>query len=630
MGLSYRDIGLKVGLEVHRQLNTSHKLFCDCPTDPIESGEKVEYVRRLREAQSELGEVDPAARFEARRARAVVYRADTGNVCLVEMDEEPPHQLNEEALRIALTFARMVGAHPVDEVHVMRKIVIDGSNTTGFQRTCIVATGGSVSIRGKEVPIQTITLEEDAARILEVREDSVVYDLSRLGVPLIEVSTAPVIESPEEALDAAASIGRLLRATQGVKRGIGSVRQDLNISISGGGLIEVKGVQELEEVPKVVEYEVRRLLHLDKVRSELKARGVRAADVLGETERDLTDLLSSSRSRLISSWVVKGGRVMGVRLPGFGGLLGGGDVRLGKELSDYAKAWTGIEGIIHSDELPGYGLTSEEVVAIRTALGAGERDGFAIAVGPERRCREALESVIERAAVATEELPEETRGAKTGGVTIYLRPRPGAARMYPETDVPPTRVTRELLERVEREMPPTLEELAADLGKRYGLSSQLAWELIDTEALEDFRKLLGTGVQPSFVASLLTETMKDLKRSGVRVELIDLQRLNDYLRLIAEGRTAKESAREVLGYLANNPNSSPLEAVQKLGLLAPRLEDVEREVEELVTRLAPKFQDKDPFGPLMGELMRLYRGKVDGAVLSRILREKLKERGVAR
>ncbi|MEN3047475.1 MAG: Glu-tRNA(Gln) amidotransferase subunit GatE [Candidatus Caldarchaeales archaeon] len=630
MSLDYREIGLRVGLEVHRQLNTRAKLFCGCPTEPVGNGERVEFVRRLREAQSELGEVDPAARFEARRARTIVYRADLGSVCLVEMDEEPPHGLNPEALKIALTFARMVGARPVDEVHVMRKIVIDGSNTTGFQRTCVIATGGSVRAGEKEVPIQTITLEEDAARIVEAREDSVVYDLSRLGVPLIEVSTAPVLETPEEVHRAALVIGRLLRATKGVKRGIGTVRQDLNVSIAGGGLVEVKGVQELEELPRVVEHEVRRMLHLQRVASELRARGVRPEDVINQRVIDVTELLGSSRSRLVSSWLSRGGRAMAVRLPGFGGLMGGGEVRLGRELSDYAKAWTGIEGILHSDELPGYGISQEEVSAVRSALGAGEMDGFALAVGPEARSRGALEAVLERAAAALDGAPSETRGAKAGGVTVYLRPRPGAARMYPETDVPPTRVTRAMLEEIERNLPPTLEQVAAELASRYGLSTQLAWELIDSEALEDFGYLVTSGVQPSFVASLLTETMKDLRRSGVNVDAVDVRRLRGYLELIAEGRTAKESAREVIAFLAGNPDASPLDAVRSLGLLAPGMDEVEREVERLVEELAPKFSGKDPFGPLMGELMKRYRGRVDGAVLSRVLRDKLREKGLAR
>ncbi len=623
MGLDYREVGLKVGLEIHRQLDTRTKLFCDCPTDPKPTGRTIEFVRRLREAQSELGEVDPAARFEMRRARTIVYRADLGSVCLVEMDEEPPHELNGEALRAALTFAAMVGARPVDEIHVMRKIVIDGSNTTGFQRTCVVAVGGSVTVGGKVVPIQTITIEEDAARLVEQRDGTVVYDLSRLGIPLIEVSTAPVIEEPREAYEVALAIGRLLRATGKVKRGIGTVRQDLNVSIAGSGLVEVKGVQELEDLPKVIDYEVRRLLHLERIRDELRSRGVRPEAVRSERVRDLTHLFASSRSRLISGALSRGWRVMGVRLPGFAGLLGGGDVRFGKELSDYAKAWAGVQGILHSDELPGYGITQDEVSAVRRELGCGDGDAFVLVTGPEQKCIEALEAVLERSSVATEAIPDETRGARPDGTTQYLRPRPGSARMYPETDVPPVRVSRELLEEIARSLPRPLEELAGELSRKYGLSRQLAWELIDGELVEDFLSLVSTGVAPSFIASLLTEVTKDLRRQGVRVENVKTDAIRRYLELVAEGRTAKESARDVLVYLAGNPGSSVEEALESLGLLAPPLEEVERTVDELVREMLPKLGGRDPFGPIMGELMKRYRGRVDGAVLSRLLRERL-------
>ena len=148
--------------------------------------------------------------------------------------------------------------------------MIDGSNTTGFQRTCVIALGGEIAVDGKKIPIQTITIEEDAARIIERKPHEIHYDLRRLGIPLIEVSTAPVINSPKEAYRIAYAIGRLLRATGKVKRGIGTVRQDLNISINGGALIEIKGVQELDLLPKVVELEVIRQLHLLKIRDELK------------------------------------------------------------------------------------------------------------------------------------------------------------------------------------------------------------------------------------------------------------------------------------------------------------------------------------------------------------------------
>ncbi|MEM1791888.1 MAG: Glu-tRNA(Gln) amidotransferase subunit GatE, partial [Nitrososphaerota archaeon] len=315
----YSSIRLKVGLEVHRQLDTKKKLFCDCPTESTEDGESITFIRRLREVQSELGTVDAAAMFESRKRKTIVYHANLKNVCLVEMDEEPPHNLNPEALEVALTVALLLNSKPVDEVHVMRKIVIDGSNTTGFQRTCIVAIGGQIKVKNKTIPIQTITLEEDAARIIEVRKDEVHYDLSRLGIPLIEISTEPVIESPEEAMEAAYVIGRTLRATGKVKRGIGTIRQDLNISIKDGAPVEIKGVQELELIQKVVENEVKRQLHLLRIKEELLKRGVKKEDIWNTKHVDVTHVFSKTSSKIIKRQLDAGGVVYAIVLKGFAG-----------------------------------------------------------------------------------------------------------------------------------------------------------------------------------------------------------------------------------------------------------------------------------------------------------------------
>jgi len=266
---------LKVGLEVHRQLDTEHKLFCDCPTLLSDDPPTLAFVRRLRPTQSELGQLDPAALFEFHKGKQITYEADAETTCLVELDEEPPHLLNQEALEVALTISLLLNARPLDEIHVMRKIVIDGSTTTGFQRTCVIALNGKLAVDGKEVPVQQVTLEEDAGRKTGETRDSVVFRLDRLCVPLIEVSTGPVIASPEEAGRTALAVGRILRATKRVKRGLGSVRQDLNISIKNGALVEIKGVQELELVSKVVEYEVQRQLALLTIRDELRQRNAK-------------------------------------------------------------------------------------------------------------------------------------------------------------------------------------------------------------------------------------------------------------------------------------------------------------------------------------------------------------------
>ncbi|RLE48773.1 MAG: Glu-tRNA(Gln) amidotransferase GatDE subunit E, partial [Candidatus Methanomethylicota archaeon] len=239
--LDYRSLGLRVGLEIHQQLNTKHKLFCECPTSMRDESPHYEVQRKLRPTQSELGEIDIAAQFEFKKGKWFIYEGYEDSVCLVELDEEPPHPLNQEALDVALQVALMLNMTPVDEVHVMRKIVIDGSNTCGFQRTARVAMNGWIDDEEGRVRILTLSLEEDAARKIIEDDKSIRYRLDRLGIPLIEIATGPDIHSPEQAKRVALRIGQLLRATRKVKRGIGTIRQDLNISISGGARIEVKG-----------------------------------------------------------------------------------------------------------------------------------------------------------------------------------------------------------------------------------------------------------------------------------------------------------------------------------------------------------------------------------------------------
>src|SRR2546425_6754441 len=239
--MDYKALGLKCGLEVHQQLDT-HKLFCEDLSRLSELTEGT-FVRRLRPTQSELGEVDAAAVEEARRRLAFVYQI-TDNTCLVEADEEPPHEANREALETALLVSLMFHAEPVREVHFMRKLVIDGSNTTGFQRSALIAVDGGIDVDGKRIGIPTILLEEDAARKVSEEEGEVVYRLDRLGIPLVEIATTPDIASPEEAAKVAFGIGSWLRATRRGLRGVGTIRGGLNVSILGRGPVEIQGLPQ--------------------------------------------------------------------------------------------------------------------------------------------------------------------------------------------------------------------------------------------------------------------------------------------------------------------------------------------------------------------------------------------------
>ncbi|HDO20572.1 MAG TPA: Glu-tRNA(Gln) amidotransferase subunit GatE, partial [Candidatus Bathyarchaeota archaeon] len=348
----YVNMGLRVGLEIHQQLNTEHKLFCKCPTILKDEKPQIIIERKLRPTQSELGEIDPAALFEYRRGRKYIYEVYEDATCLVELDEEPPHELNPEALEIALKIALMLKAKPVDEVHVMRKIVIDGSNTTGFQRTAIIALDGEIEDEEGNIEVKTICLEEEAARKIEEKEDKVVYRLDRLGIPLIEIATTPNIKTPSQAKRVALKIGQIMRATGKVKRGIGTIRQDLNISIRDGARVEIKGVQELNLIPKIIENEVQRQRELLKIRDELVRRGLKSEEIKNEFI-DVTDIFKETESKIILRKLRNGGRVYALKLPKFKGLLGWEiqpNRRLATEMSERAKFWARVGGIIHTDE----------------------------------------------------------------------------------------------------------------------------------------------------------------------------------------------------------------------------------------------------------------------------------------
>ncbi|HHH84004.1 MAG TPA: Glu-tRNA(Gln) amidotransferase subunit GatE, partial [Thermoplasmatales archaeon] len=388
--MDYRKLGFKAGLEVHQQLDT-HKLFCKCPsvlTDEFDYS----FERELVPTRSELGGMDKAALAEAGKKKRFIYMASSLSTCLVEADEEPPHEANQEAIDICLEAALMLNAKIVDELHFMRKIVIDGSTTSGFQRTALVALGGKVG----KISIETICLEEDAARRIGEEGNAVKYALDRLGIPLVEITTAPEIESPEEAEEVALAIGKILRATKKVKRGIGTIRQDLNVSIKGGNRVEIKGVQELRSISRILKNEVERQLEMVEVKKLLRQRTTK--DEIEKAEiADVSSIFANTKSEVIR----KGkGTVMAARLPGFEGVIGGvrdKKNRLGKEFAAAAEAAGG--GIMHSDELPNYGISEEEVEMVREKIGCRNMDAFVISSGEKKVARTCIEAVITRAAM---------------------------------------------------------------------------------------------------------------------------------------------------------------------------------------------------------------------------------------
>ncbi len=629
--MNYEKVGLKVGLEVHQQLDTSAKLFCSCKPELFKEEAPITFVRRLRPTQSELGQIDPAAYFEFQKGVKIKYEANNETSCLVEMDEEPPHPLDREAVDICLTIALMVNAKPVDEIHVMRKTVIDGSNTTGFQRTCVVAMDGRIQVAGKNVPIQHLSLEEDAARKMADEEDNTTrYRIDRLGIPLIEVTTAPVIKTPNEAGEVALAIGSILRATGKVKRGLGTIRQDLNISIPDGALIEIKGVQELEIVPIAVKYEIQRQLNLLEIREELRKAEVVERD-LQEEFFDATEVFKQTKSKVIRKALDKNQKVLAVRLPKFKEFLKREllpNFRLGTEMADRARFWGRVGGIFHTDEMPAYGISPEEVEQLRKLVNAQENDAIVFVADELQNAEDALMAVVERARETLKGVPEETRTANTDGTTRYMRPRPGAARMYPETDIPQMRITEEQTERIHSHLPELPEQKLERLVKECKLNEKLAKQILDSPHSELFEIVLKeSNTSPTAVAVFLTETLKSLKRDGVQVDKVSDNLIREIFKSVGSGRLMKESMSDVTVWLSKNEDKSIQEAISSLGLKAVSEDYLNAFVDKVVAENRKLIQERGEasFGILMGYIMKDLRGKVDAAQISKMLKEKMKK-----
>jgi glutamyl-tRNA(Gln) amidotransferase subunit E len=621
--IDYDKLGLMMGLEIHQQLNTTKKLFCPCECELTDKKPKYRVLRYLRPTQSELGKIDRAAFEESRRELTFLYDAYPHHTCLVETDDEPPHPLNQEALEIGLIIATLLDMQVVDEFHTMRKQVIDGSNTGGFQRTGLLAIRGHMETPYGKVTIENLCLEEDAARRMGQRKGKVEFRLDRLGIPLLEITTDPSMKRPEQVREVAYQIGQVLRSTK-VKRGLGTIRQDLNISIREGARVEVKGVQDLDSMEQLVKNEVLRQLKLLEIKDELQKRDAQVEDKI----HDLGEQLKDTESKIIHKAIKTGGKVLAIKLKGYRGLIGK-EVqpgrRFGTELAGYAKKM-GVAGIFHTDELPAYGITSREVEIINQFLEIEEEDAFILVADEKDKARNALEEVQRRAEMAMGGVPEETRKALDDANTEYLRPLPTASRMYVETDIPTQVVSKELLGYVQANLPELPKEKEARIIDGYNLSEDLAHQLVRQNRVEQFEEIVAEcGVEPTTVASLLAYTLKELRREGLNVENLS-DSLKGTFQLLKQGKISKDAVSEVLvGVLKEN--WTPEEAAGNLNLLMLSGENVSTIIVEIVSANEKLITERKmgAMGSLMGMAMKELKGKADGKLVNKLLKEEIQK-----
>lgn len=609
------------GIEIHQQLDT-HKLFCSCRSQLVEE-EGMCFSRRLRPTQSEMGEIDRAALAQAERRMHFAYQAPAGVSCLVEADEEPPHDADQEAMQASLIVSTMLGCRVMDEVHFMRKIVIDGSNTSGFQRTALVAVDGSLEVNGRSIGILSLCLEEDAARKVDTKDRQVTYRLDRLGIPLIEIATAPDMHDPEEVREVAQKLGSILRSTRKVKRGLGTIREDLNISVPGGARVEIKGAQDLGLLPTYVRNEMERQRSLIEIRDKLRERGARPVQV---EAMDITPLLQGSRSKVIHSALSKGGKVFCAPLPKFAGVLrsADGSLRLGAEMAQHARS-RGVAGIFHSDELPAYGITAEEVQSIRQKLGSAEGDAFALCADAADRAEPALLAALARANQALDGVPEETRDPLPDGTSVYSRPLPGAGRMYPETDVRPILIERERLRHIAENLPELPEARMERLAREYGINEQQSRQLVKDGYDEIFEEVARDRSMAAVAARTFLNSYAEMQKEGVDPGSLGDDMVKQAFAALSVGRFAKEALPSVLKEMAKGADAD--QAISKLGLEAMDQGDAVQVIDALIAARADFVREKGEgaVGPLMGVAMKELRGKVDGKAASDLLRERIRE-----
>ncbi|MFL6476843.1 MAG: Glu-tRNA(Gln) amidotransferase subunit GatE [Nitrososphaera sp.] len=648
--LDLASLNLKVGFEIHQQLATNSKLFCNCRCEEAKEYDS-SFVRKLRPTQSELGAYDPAAMFEFSKMQVVKYQAALGSSCLVEADEEPPHDVSKEALKIALIFSLALHSKVMDEIHVMRKIVIDGSNTSGFQRTMLVASGGYLDIVGKQVGVQSICLEEDAAKLIGDEKGVRKFGLDRLGVPLVEIALEPVMGKPSEIMQVALALGRLLRASKRVARGLGSIRQDINISVQNGKVVEVKGVQQLGQLVKIIEYEMHRQYGLIIISQKLNEKNIDIEKVVDRIE-DVSDILGNkSSSRIVNKILEGGGHIIAIKVPGFAGMIGYepyNDIRLGRELGKLVKFYD-IDGVFHSDELPNYGITEEEVAAVKQRLQMNDRDAFIILGGPNDKIKFASDAVIQRLKAAVEGVPAETRSATSDGKTAFLRPKPGGARMYPETDIPPIAISDSVLASIADKVPRHWDEIVNSLAKKYNLNMKLASQIFDSDYLTVFEEIASeTKIEPTFIAAKLTEDLTSLERQGLDASLLTDQMIKDIFTRLDRGSITKESVALIFEKLMKNePTMSKLiqkrefltkepadeevrtiivnSAIEAVGASSITDEELSIGLDKIINNNMTLIKEKgmNALSTLMGRAMAEYRGKANGQKVNSMLKGKM-------
>lgn len=622
----YAALGFRCGLEVHQQLLTRRKLFCRCPARLYSDKYDAEILRHMRPTLSELGEYDGTALMEFKTRKNIIYRINRESVCTYEMDDTPPFEINDEALDIAIEIALAEQCVLVHELHVARKQYLDGSIPTGFQRTTIVGVEGKIPFAGRQIQVIQLGLEEDACREVSDQGHTRIYKTDRLGMPLIETVTGPDMRTPHEAAEVGQIIRRITRSTGKVRTGIGAAREDVNVSITGGTRVEIKGVPRLPLIPLLTYHEAMRQHALLGIREELRGRGVTTESFRHRVE-DVTRFLENTQFAPIRGALAARHRVACVTLCGFRDILlrqTQTGTSFAKEISDRVRVVAclmDIPNMIHSDL--GVGTVSvSEWSRLRKATGAGPNDTMVLVWGPEADMKTAGSEVAARAKEATLGVPSETRQALRDGTTAFERILPGPDRMYPDTDLPPKRIPPERWGRIKAGVPEAV-WLREARYRKMGVPEDVIRVLSHSRWAKLFDRLTAElHVPPVLAGVTLIRDLKRLRRSGLDVSLLTEEDLHGVFVAYVRGEYPREAIVPRIADRLRATDASPLSTSGPGGgggaaaIVAPLLA-------ETISGAPPIKDPQKRFAFLMGRLMKSLRGRVAGTDVAAALRVRL-------
>ncbi|MBS3945944.1 MAG: Glu-tRNA(Gln) amidotransferase subunit GatE [Melioribacter sp.] len=535
----YETVGFKSGLEIHQQLFTNKKLFCRCPAGQYSTKYHAEILRHMRPTLSELGEYDGTALMEFKTKKDIIYRINRDTVCTYEMDDTPPFLINDDAMNIALECGLLFDCAIVDELHIARKQYLDGSIPTGFQRTAIFALNGKIPYRNRTIDIVQMSIEEDSCREVSDHGHTRVYLTDRLGMPLIETVTGPNMRTPFEVAEVAEICAKVVRSTTKVRRGIGSAREDVNVSVDGGTRIEIKGVPKIGRIPLLTYNEAMRQWNLLRLREELNKRGITKLS-FEASSADITRIIKKAHYQPVRNAIDQELKIKCVTLKGFAGLLNWQtqtDTYFSKEISDRVRViacLTLIPNIIHSDSR-GDNLLSAEWQNIKKNVGAGDNDTMVIVWGNEQDTNMAINEIIIRAREATIGIPSETRQALRDGTNGFERILPGADRMYPDTDLPPTKITEERLSRLKKDLPDKFWQ-SENWYNQLGIPLDTISELSISKFAKLFKLVVNDfKIDPTLAAVALIQFPKRLKKMGSDISLLTPEMMCDIFTAYKDG-----------------------------------------------------------------------------------------------